>query len=138
VTTTNAGDGGEFHRMHVDWQDSITWNTATANGTPGLQAAGAEAAVAFESAAGINTLDQDVPTGTNDIDVTRDVQAWANGAANFGWAILPWINDPSSSSGSVNGQDAGEFNQSENATAGNRPRLTVEWLPSTTPSVSFQ
>jgi hypothetical protein len=33
VMTTNPGDGGEFHRMLVDWADTITWNTATANGT---------------------------------------------------------------------------------------------------------
>jgi len=131
VNTTNPGDGGEFHRMLVDWQDTVTWNTATGgiyNGQAGIQADGAEAVAAFDSSAGIDTLDQDVPQTPNDIDVTRDLQAWSNGATNFGWAILPWSN----------GTDGWEFNQSENATISNRPKLTVQWVPAATSSASFQ
>src|SRR5262249_51657087 len=47
--TPNPGDGGEFHRMLIDWQDTVIWNTSTGgiyNAQPGLQADGAEAAVA--------------------------------------------------------------------------------------------
>src|SRR5262249_12877821 len=60
VQTTNPGDGGEFHRMLVNWADTVTWNTATANGTAGLQADGVEAATGFVSSAGAPSLDQDV------------------------------------------------------------------------------
>ncbi|HEY1380582.1 MAG TPA: DNRLRE domain-containing protein [Gemmataceae bacterium] len=133
-TAGNAqGDGGEFHRMLINWSDTATWNGTGAgtggwNSTPGLQDDGVEMATAFDSSAGIDTRDQDVQLGFQDIDVTRDLQAWSGGTSNFGWGIIPWDS----------GTDGWIWDSANNATVGQRPKLTVEWLPATTSVAGFQ
>ena len=56
----------------------------------GIQANGVEAAAVPTVTAGNPTLDPNVQGGWNTFDVTSDVQLWANGTANYGWAVLPW------------------------------------------------
>lgn len=133
LNTTNGGDGGSLNRMLIDWDGNVTWNsvgsgTSGFNSTPGLQADNVEAnAVAF-SQVGVTARNQDARTGATNIDVTADVQAWVNGTANYGWAMIPW----------ASGTDGWDFDSSDVATVGSRPKLTVEWLPAGTVSLSFQ
>lgn len=112
----SAGSGMNFHRMIVDWSESAaTWNSFGA----GVQADGVEAAVAATLSVGANDGNGNIPSGPFTADLTADVQAWAGGAANFGWAILPFVPD------GTNGTD---FFSSE-ATGTLQPRLTVEYIP---------
>jgi len=81
-TTSRSGGIISFHRMLQSWGNDATWNTF---GADGITADGVEA-LATASA----TLQPSEPSGTtfNTIDITADVQAWANGEANHGFGIL--------------------------------------------------
>src|SRR5947207_2842339 len=87
-----------------------------ARDVPATYADGVESVAAFQSSAGIDTLDQDVEQAVRDLDVTRDLQAWSAGAANFGWMMTPWNN----------GTDGWAWDTAEVTTLANRPKLTVE------------
>ena len=79
LETSNAGGGARLHRMLVPWSDSDTYDSLG----DGIQADGVEA---------VSTPDQVIGRevrGGHEIDVTESVQAWANGAANNGWAFVP-------------------------------------------------
>ena len=75
----NPGDGGSFHRMLRSWDENATWNSLNS----GLSADNVEALREADARS------QGVSEGSLSIDVTASVQAWARGAANEGWAILP-------------------------------------------------
>jgi hypothetical protein len=95
-------------RMLTNWSEASTWNTMGA----GIDLTNGVEAITFA------TLDCSDETGTvprlfDDVDVTASVQAWANGAPNYGWAFLPA------------GTDGWRWATSENATANERPQLTV-------------
>jgi hypothetical protein len=80
LQTTDTGDGGEFHRMLQTWSNNDTWNTLI----NGIQADGTEAVTQIDASTGrVGSL------GLKQVDVTSSVQAWADGAANHGWAVLP-------------------------------------------------
>jgi hypothetical protein len=84
----SAGSGINMHRMVSDWNEAtITWNTAV----NGISADGVEARAAVSLSLGANDANTNIPTGPLTLDVTTDVQAWVNGTANFGWAILPFV-----------------------------------------------
>lgn len=80
LQTTDTGSGGEFHRMLQAWDNNSTWNTLV----NGIQADGTEAAAHSDASTGLVGS-----TGTTLVNVTSSVQAWADGEANNGWAILP-------------------------------------------------
>jgi hypothetical protein len=84
------GDGGSLHALLQSWTDSTsTWNSWV----NGIQANGIEAAITPTFTMGNASLNPDVQGTLNQLDVTSDVQAWANGTlANNGWALLPWPN----------------------------------------------
>ena len=106
-TAANAnGNLVNVYRMVAPWsQSTATWNSLGA----GIQADGIEARttpdVSFDSAA------QTVPFTLN-LNVAVSVQAWADGEANYGWALLP------------TGTDGYRFDSSILATG---PALTVEY-----------
>ncbi len=75
---TNPGDGAAFHRMRRGWREDDTWSD-----WGGIQADGDDAVT--DPA---DTL-SDPDRGTETVDVTDSVQAWASGAGNDGWALLP-------------------------------------------------
>ena len=104
LQTTDTGDGGELHRMLQSWSaNDATWNTMV----NGIQADGIEAAAQIAASTGrVGSL------GATPIDVTGSVQSWADGAANYGWAMLPL------------GTDGWRFASSEQASA---PQLTVHY-----------
>ena len=80
-----GGDPVEMHRLLIPFDEATaTYNNFGA--TPGLQADGTEAAVNVDAriiSAGLAT------PFTLNIDVTPTVQAWANGAPNYGWGFIP-------------------------------------------------
>jgi hypothetical protein len=96
-------------KMLVDWNEATaTWNSLGPIG--GIQTDDIEASRIPES-----TLGDTTTIGLKDLGVTRSVQSWALGAANYGWAIIQF---------SSNGWD---FETSEAAT--NQPKLTVDFTP---------
>jgi hypothetical protein len=72
-----------LHRVLIDWNEQSTWNTLGG----GLQV-GSELAPNPIVIRGDNNRDGD---GLRHLDVTAMVQAWANGAPNHGFAIVPEI-----------------------------------------------
>jgi hypothetical protein len=100
LQTTDRGSGATLHRMLRNWSESDSWNSLG----DGVQADGTEAV----SAADVNT--GRARTGTTTLDVTRSVQAWADGSTNYGWVFLP------------RGGNGWDFSSSEGSTP---PRLAV-------------
>ena len=101
----NPGHAIELYAMGGHWDDSATWNQFGGNG---IQADGVEALtppVASTSAVGDGSLT---------IDVTTSLRQWqADPASNHGWLLQS------------TGTDGIDFNASEAAPAGARPRLVV-------------
>ena len=107
ATSDTSNTTCELHRMLVPWSDATaTWNSMT----NGIQADGIESLLTADTVVS--------PTGTSLLpltttDVTTSLQAWANGAANDGWAMLP------------TGNDSWGFSSCEGA---NPPVLTVTYM----------
>ena len=102
VRTVNRGSGAAFHRMVADWDERDSW----ADWDGGIQADGDEAQSSADARTGRTS------TGTTSVDVTESVQAWVDGDANRGWALLPL------------GGDGWDFQSAEGAAA---PELTVQY-----------
>ena len=111
LNTTNSGNGGTLHRMLTAWSESSTWNSLLG----GISTNNIEALSAYDLTVGSQQI------GTTTLDVTSSVQAWANGAANFGWVF---------SSTDRNGWD---FSTSE---SGNGPSLTIRYVVDSPPAVN--
>ena len=94
-------------RMLVTWDESSTWNSMV-NGIDGTN--GVETSATVDA-----TIDGAQDEAPDEVDVTATVQAWANGAVNYGWTLLP------------SGGNGWDWATSENGTAANRPMLTVEF-----------
>jgi hypothetical protein len=78
----DPGDTGHLYRMTTAFDDNTTWNSLGG----GVQTSGpGQNAEAISNATASGTGE----IGTIEVDVTADVLAWANGATNYGWAILP-------------------------------------------------
>jgi hypothetical protein len=97
------------HQVVRPWDEASTWNSLSGGLT-----VGADLAPAFAQFSGDNNPDQDT---MRRIDVTSLVNAWMQGAPNWGVAIMPQI---------ISGNDDGiEIVASENGNAMLRPRLEV-------------
>lgn len=128
LESKNPGAGGRLHRMISPWSGTSTWNSLAG----GVQANNVEARSAYESFVGTASLSETVPVANRlNVNVTSDLQAWANGEVNRGWAILPW----------AGGTDGWAFATSESTLRDARPNLTVRWLPpqgsNQSPSITF-
>ena len=98
-----------IHPVLIPWSESSTWNSLGG----GLQF-GSELGPLVAIMAGDNDPDGD---GLRTIDITGVVQQWANGAPNWGFAILPEI---------ISGNDDGiEIFSSESANPLLRPAIEV-------------
>ena len=102
--------------MLAPWQEASTWNSLV----NGVQADGVEAVSSADAVTG------SVTDGVTTIDVTSSIEAWLNGAANYGWAFLSL------------GSDGWRFSSSEGGTP---PRLDVVYTiesgaPANTPPVA--
>ena len=107
--TSNSGTQIALHRMLTGWDESTTWNSLTG----GVSSDGVEATVAPDA-----TVDAANQTGARVFTGLKDaLQAWSNGEANHGWAIL---------TNSTNGWD---FYSSEYGVVGQRPSLTIDYTP---------
>lgn len=122
----NTGDGGKLYRMLIPWDaTNDTWDSLG----DGIQADDIEARSVYESQLGVEDGSGATGIGTVSVGVTPDVQAWANGQTNYGWAILGW---PLQTDGTG-------FTPSEYSVVTERPRLRVLWLlPNGESSASFQ
>jgi len=133
----NSGNGGRFHRMLIPWDGTnSTWDTFSDGfGDNGVYADDITARAEYDSQLGVSIVDPNIgtvtggTTGTGNITigVTPDIQAWANGNANYGWFMHGW-NQLTDGTG---------FSPSEDPTLANRPRLRVYWLPAGTAGTSF-
>jgi hypothetical protein len=116
---TAKGDGGQFHRLLVPWNETSTWSSFV----NGVQADGVEASVAASAFAGTGAILRPEPYLQQGdpiiLDVTADVSAWSEGVANYGWAILPL----------PNADDGWGFWSSEYSNVVERPILVVEVMP---------
>ncbi|WP_425614262.1 DNRLRE domain-containing protein [Anatilimnocola sp. NA78] len=127
LDVTNTGSGPRLNRMLQTWNaGTATWNTLTG----GIQTDDVEARAQYEAtlnnASGAAAA---TTTGSIGIGVLSDLQAWSNGEANNGWAMLPAL--------ATNTNDFG-FSSSEVASLTSRPRLRVEWVPAGTAVKSFR
>ncbi|MGR6798829.1 DUF4347 domain-containing protein [Sphaerotilus sulfidivorans] len=105
VTERDAADTVVLHRMRIDWSESST-HASLVNG---IQADGSDA-----EASGI-TIDAGLSGWINISGLAAAVQAWVDGAPNFGWAIVS------------DAADTWAFASSESADAMLRPYLTVAY-----------
>jgi hypothetical protein len=112
AAVAGTGTGGTA----VNNTPPATWNFFRGPGRPigGVQASEGEA----EALPDYTHFDPSAPT-IQFFNVTKSLQAWAGGQANYGWLL---------ESGATNGWD---FDTSENSLA-NRPQLTVEFTPPAT------
>ena len=78
-----------------------------------------EIIAASNASVGGPALQPVVEPGPIELDVTADVQAWAAGMANHGWAFLPW----------PNGTDGWGFLKPDCPDLADRPSLTVTYIP---------
>ena len=125
VASQANGDGGQFFRLLQPWTDTTTtWNTWN----NGIQNDGVEAAATATTIAGNAGLEPNVEAGYQSFEITSDVQAWVNGAPNYGFAILPW----------TNGGDGWAIATAESATERDRPQLRIFYTPNTNVVVNIQ
>lgn len=99
-----SADGARFHRMRVPWLESVIWQSLTDGVDPGTDA---------ELQVDLDASGQVAAQGTRSFDVTSAVQAWVDGAPNYGWALLS------------SGEDRWTFRSSDWAVVAERPLLTV-------------
>lgn len=110
--SNSQGAGLIAHRMLTAWDGNSTW----ASLVDGISADGIDALRVVEDSAGAGGSNQ-IKAGTwIELDVTRSLRAMQNGAANHGWALLPW-NEAG---------DAIRFNANESANVSRRPQLQVD------------
>jgi hypothetical protein len=112
-TTNGSAQGASLHRMLTNWMGVPTWTWDSFNN--GIQFDGNEAVTAADVSTGAVTV------GGRDLNVTNSLQAWSNGAANYGWAFKAL------------GTDGWDFYSAQGAT---KPKLTVTYeVPATAPPV---
>jgi hypothetical protein len=138
INIINSGNGGMLNRMLIPWDaTNDTWNSfMDSYGDTGVFADDITARAAFDSQLGVSILNPETgtisggTTGTGNVSfsVTPDIQAWADGEANYGWFFHGWNQET----------DGMGFSPAEDPVVQNRPRLRVYWLPRGTASASFR
>jgi predicted phosphodiesterase len=104
--------------MTRDWNESSTWNSLSGGLTQG-----SDYGILLGEFSGDNLVDSDF---FRMVDVTAAVQAWADGAPNFGFAIITQV---------ISGNDDGiEIWSSEAGNILYRPWLDVEYADGLVPS----
>ncbi|MGE0607077.1 MAG: DUF4347 domain-containing protein, partial [Pirellulales bacterium] len=115
---STAGSQVGLHRMLVNWSEASTWNSLSTSGS-GVQTNNIEANSTADSILGSPTS-----TGLQTFTLsTGTLQAWSDGATNYGWALV------------INNTNGWEFASSEYGTAGQRPMLSVTYTPPNTAPV---
>lgn len=124
LNVADSGHGARFNRMLGDWDESVTFDFL-GNGIQLDDIEAVSGTNAFLSDEAANTT---TGGGLRVVGVTSDVQAWANGANNYGWVMSTW----------TNGANGTAFSPCEATNIVLRPRLRVGWLPTSTSVASFQ
>ncbi len=101
---SESSDGAKLYRMKVSWKESATWNGL---GAPLKTGKATEALHDMDSKGKVSKK------GTRSFDVTTAVQAWSDGDANNGWAVIS------------SGTNRWSFRSSEWDSVVERPMLTV-------------
>ena len=109
----NPGSGINVHRMLTTWNESSTWTSTVG----GIQTDGSDAESTIIATVGANDGNENVPVGTLNLNVTAAVQAWANGSANHGLALIPF----------PNGTNGIDVRTREYSVAAERPALIVNF-----------
>jgi hypothetical protein len=110
VSAFDQGDTVHLHRMLVPWPRQATWTTMIGGVTAdGLEASRHRESFTFGKIA--------ANTSAIPFDVTDSVQAWVNGAPNFGWVFIN------------TGGDGWDFYTHEFDDVKQRPKLIVEFTP---------
>ena len=107
LTISDTGDDGVVHRLLSPWDEASTFNSFCG----GLCDEGTE----YGPQVGL------VPSGTSgtaQVNVTRSVQSWSDGATNYGWMIRP---------AAEYYRGGGHARSSEYATLAERPQLVVRY-----------
>ena len=116
VTTVSDGSTSgatSLHRMLTAWTPSATWNALATSGRRGaVRQRGGQRDRRRVGDGDDDRWKHDLQLGSG---VTASVQAWANGQLNQGWALWHPLDD------------GWTFRTSEDATAANRPLLTVTY-----------
>jgi hypothetical protein len=110
VSAFDQGDTVHLHRMLVPWPRQATWTTMAGGVTAdGLEASRHRESFTFGKIA--------ANSSTIPFDVTDSVQAWVNGAPNFGWVFIN------------TGGNGWDFYTHEFDDVKQRPKLVVEFTP---------
>jgi hypothetical protein len=110
VSAFDQGDTVHLHRMLVPWHRQATWTTMIGGVTAdGLEASRHRESFTFGKIA--------ANTSAIPFDVTDSVQAWVNGAPNYGWVFIN------------TGGNGWDFYTHEFDDVEQRPRLIVEYTP---------
>jgi hypothetical protein len=110
VGAFDQGDTVHLHRMLVPWPRQATWTTMVGGVTAdGLEASRHRESFTFGKIA--------ANTSAIPFDVTDSVQAWVNGAPNYGWVFIN------------TGGNGWDFYTHEFEDVKQRPRLIVEFTP---------
>ena len=112
---TNGGSTVSIYRMLQGWSEGSTWSSMN----NGIQTNGTEAA-----AAASHTLSATQGGWVAFTNLAADLQAWAAGGSNHGWALI------------TDAIDAWNFYSSETGTASLRPYLSIGYAPPQAPVVS--
>ena len=122
--SSNASMQMSLYRMLTDWDESTaTWNFfgGSTGGIGGVQASEGESSNLPPDAVLLDSKrTPDRPPRRVVFDVTKSLEYWAAGAANFGWLI---------ESAATNGWDF----RTKNSNLADRPVLTIDWnMPAAT------
>lgn len=122
MNVTDSGHGARFNRMLIDWDESATFNSMV----DGVQLDDVEAVSGTNSFLSDQAANTTTGVGLKTISVTSDLQAWCDGAANYGWVMSTW-------DGGANGT---AFSPCEATNVTLRPKLRVGWIPAAKTSVA--
>ncbi len=113
-TVFNEGDEADVNEIAIDWTTDETWNSF--GSTAGVQPED------YSNALGSTT--GSTPVGTKQFDVTSSFSAWSiSPADNHGWIFRP------------TGTNGVDVRSGEYTTLGERPLLTIEYIPSILPTI---
>ncbi|HBE70407.1 MAG TPA: hypothetical protein DDW52_19835 [Planctomycetaceae bacterium] len=80
LSITDKGDNVRVHNLTVPFDEAtVTWNSIGGGVVPGVNASGAF--TSFSTSGSGSSIRQ--------FNVTESLQAWVNGAENFGWGLTP-------------------------------------------------
>ncbi len=116
ISTSNVAATIRFHQLLTNWSESSSWNSLLNGLNSGVDyVASADATVANPESLGTQVI----------MGLEEAVQAWSDGANNFGWAIIS------------NHGDGWDFRSSEFSTASLRPQLQIEYETKTDPVITL-